>query len=359
MNILFWVPYPTSGASNRYRVEQYLPYLKKSGINFTLRPFWSNSAFKLLYKDGRYFEKFHYFILGTLYRIFDIFFIFRYDFVFIHREAYPVGGAFFETLLVFLKKPFIFDFDDAIFLSFSSKPNNFIEKLRNLKKIPKVISMSSWVVAGNDYLADFARRHNSRVSMIPTSIDTKKYRPVQRNKDGKTTIGWIGSITTAHFLNSLRDVFVELSKRFSDNIEIRIVGADFSVQGLTNIVSKEWSLEKELDDLRSFDIGIMPLLDNEWTRGKCGFKAILYMGIGIPCVCSPVGVNKTIIADGQNGYLANSQQEWIAQLSALISDRALRDKIGREGRRTVEARYSIDAHVGEFMSILKKVHNER
>lgn len=358
MKILFWVPYPSEGASNRYRVEQYLPYLKNEGIDYALHHFWNSPAFKLLYKNGYYFKKFYYFILGTIYRIFDLFFIFRYDIVFIHREAYPIGGIFFETLLALLKKPFIFDFDDAIFLSFSSRQNNFIERFRNPKKIPKVILLSNWVVAGNNYLADFSRRYNSRVSVIPTSIDTIRYHPISKNEFGKVRIGWMGSVTTSKFLNSMRDVFIELSKRFSNGIEVKIVGSDFNVPGLTNIVSKAWSLEEELDDLHSFDIGIMPLLDNEWTKGKCGFKAILYMGVGIPCVCSPVGVNKEIVSDGQNGYLANSTQEWFSKLSALISDRSLRDKIGQAGRKTVENKYSVDAHIGEFIEVLKKVHKE-
>ena len=352
MRVLFWIPYPTEGASNRYRVEQYLPYLKRAGIDYSMRPFWNSSAFKVLYKRRHRFSKLCYFILGTFSRIFDLVRIFQYNVVFIHREAYPIGGAFLENILRILRKPFIFDFDDAIFLPTSSRPNNFIEMYKKPGKVVNIIRMARHVLAGNYYLADFALRYNPSISVIPTPIDTNKYFPSGEKNNKELIIGWVGSITTLDFLNAMSSVFVRLSQRFA-HIKFKIVGGEFFVSGLSNIISKQWSLREEVEDLRSFDIGIMPMPDNEWTRGKCGFKAILYMSIGIPCVCSPVGMNKEIIANGTNGFFAQTEEDWIERLALLIEDSDLRKKIGLEAKRTVEEKYSLSLYADRFLEVLQ------
>jgi glycosyltransferase involved in cell wall biosynthesis len=353
MKILFWVPYPSEGASNRYRVEQYLPYFRSRGIGYCLRPFWTKKAFSLLYKPGRRLVKFCYFLRGTLSRFIDILTIYHYDAVFIHREAYPIGGAFFENLLAILKKPFIFDFDDAIFLPATSWPNSFIVRYKNPKKLTDILKTSCHVIAGNNYLAGYALRYNSSVSIIPTPIDTNKYFPQAPKSNKELIIGWIGSITTLNFLNDMKKVFIKLSQQFPQ-IKFKIVGGSFAIDGLHNIVSKNWSMEDEISDLGSFDIGLMPMPDDEWTRGKCGFKAILYMSMGIPCVCSPIGVNKEIIKDGINGFLAASEEEWLDKLTQLINDANLRQRIGAAGRKTVEENYSLLVNVPRFLEVLNK-----
>jgi len=355
MRVLFLVPYPIEGASNRYRVEQYLPYLKREGVKSCLHPFWGSRAYKILYKDGYYLQKFFFFICATISRIFDILGIFRYDIVFIHREAYPIGGAFFETIISMLGKPIIFDFDDAIFLPASSRPNNFIERFKNPNKVASIIKRSKYVISGNSFLADFALRYNRSVVVIPTPIDTDKYCPDTRNRQDKIVIGWIGSATTFDFLKPMSDTFTRLSKQFS-GIKFKIVGGDFSIDGLSNIISKPWFLDEEIEDLKGFDIGIMPMPDNDWNRGKCGFKAILYMSMGIPCVCSPVGINKEIIIDGVNGFLANSEEEWIEKLSRLIKDPELRRRLGEAGRSTVIDKYSLKANAPKYLDILRKAY---
>lgn len=354
MRILFLVPYPQEGASNRYRVWQYLSYLEKEGIKYSLRPFWGSRAYRLLYKNGHYFRKLFFFACGTISRIFQICGIARYNLIFIHREAYPIGGAFFETIISILRKPIIFDFDDAIFLSASSRPNNFIERFKNPNKVAGIIRRSRYVIAGNSFLADFALRYNPATFVIPTPIDTDKYRPNDRSLNNKTVvIGWIGSATTLDFLKSMRGVFTRLSKEF-DNISFKVIGGSFSIDGLSNIISKPWSSDDEIEDLKDFDVGIMPMPDNDWTRGKCGFKAILYMSMGIPCVCSPVGMNREIITDGVNGLLAYGEDEWIEKLARLIKDTGLRKRLGDAGRKTVQDRYSLKVNAPKYLNMLKK-----
>lgn len=359
MRVLFWVPYPSEGASNRYRVEQYLPYLHNVKIQYSLHPFWSSAAFKVLYKEGFYLKKIYFFILGTISRVLDLLLIYKYDCVFIHREAYPIGFTFFETILSILSKPIIYDFDDAIFLPSSSRPNIFIDRFKNPSKIKKIIRMSNCIIAGNQYLADFALKDNKEVSVIPTSIDTEKYAPVhnfyiKERKKVPVVIGWIGSVTTSEFLNIIKNPFIQLSRSFA-HVIFKIIGSDFSIDAVAGIVNHHWSLATEVDDLRTFDIGIMPMPDNDWTRGKCGFKAILYMSMGIPCVSSPVGVNKEIMRDGINGFLAESERDWIEKLSLLIENPELRKKIGLQGRETIEQLYSVKVNASKFLETISKV----
>ena len=358
MKVLFWVPYPTKGASNRHRVEQYLPYLKKAGIRYALRPFWSGTAYNILYKKGRYVRKAFFFILGSISRFFGLFEALGYDIVFIHREACPVGTAFFESILYVLKKPLIFDFDDAIFLPPPTRPNEFIEKFKKPDNAGCIIRMSAHTIAGNKYLSEFTLRHSSAVSIIPTSIDTDIYYPRTAGGDnGRVVVGWMGSVTSLPLLEAMKSIFIRLSVRF-DNIGFKIVGGNFSISGFSKVVSKKWSSKEEIDDLKSFNIGIMPMPDSEWTKGKCGFKAILYMGMGIPCVCSPVGMNKEIITDGVNGFLASTEDEWVEKLSFLIESPQLRNKLGAAGRKTVEERYSVNINAPKFLDVLKGVYGQ-
>ncbi|MBM3252135.1 MAG: glycosyltransferase family 4 protein, partial [Candidatus Omnitrophica bacterium] len=250
------------------------------------------------------------------------------------------------------------DFDDAIFLASSSLPNSFIERFKNPDKIGRVIKMSEYVIAGNGYLANFALKFNRKVTVIPTCIDTDKYYPQAKNGLDKIVIGWIGSITTLKFVDLIEEVFRELSIKFS-NLWLKTVGGSIQIKGVPNVICKPWSEKDEIEDLKSFDIGIMPMPDNEWTRGKCGFKAILYMSMGIPCVCSAVGVNKEIITDGINGFLANTEDDWLEKLSLLIKDYDLRKNIGLAGRKTIEEKYSLRVNAPRFLEVMQRVYDRR
>jgi len=356
MKILFLVPYPSEGPSNRYRVEQYFSYLDKCGIAYSLHPFWSSSAFKVLYKKGYRIRKMYFFIMGTLRRLMDLMGSFKYDIVFIHRESYPIGGAFFEKIFRFFNKRIIFDFDDAIFMKASSRHNSFIERYKKPAKIAEIIRISDHVIAGNAHLAEFSVRRNPNTHIIPTSIDTDKYHPVFKDKaDRKVVVGWMGSVTTSDFLDPMADVFKTLAGKY-DNLEFKIIGGSASFDSLPNITRKQWSHENEISDLGSFDIGIMPMPDNEWTRGKCAFKAILYMSMGIPTVCSPVGVNKDIIKDGKNGFLANGKTEWIDKISRLVESRDLRDEMGAAGRMTIEKGFSISVNAPKLIEVINQAY---
>ena len=355
MRILFIVPYSNEGQSNRLRVSQFLPYLKEKGFQYKVRPFVFRRFYNIVYLKGNYVKKVIFFLCALCGRLFDIVRLVRYDVVFVHREACPFGPCFFEWIAHKFGKKLIFDFDDAIYLTNKSRSNNFVERFKDPHKVPYIIRISDRIIAGNRFLADFASKYNKKVDIIPTCVDTDTYiNNNLNNNPGRLTIGWIGSVTTIEYLNMLKNVFVKLAEKYP-HLNFEIVGGDFSIDGISSLVSKKWSLERELSDLSSMDIGLMPMPDNDWTKGKCGFKALLYMSMQIPCVCSPVGVNKEIVQDGINGFLADSEEEWIEKISRLAEHPELRKKMGMAGRITVEEKFSVKRNAPRYFEVIKSM----
>lgn len=358
MKILFLVPYPTEGASNRIRVEQYMPYLNSKGVVCKIRPFVNSHFYKILYAPGRYMEKAFWFVICTLNRILDLMRAMSYDIIVIHREAYPFGGPIFETIFFKIGKPLVFDFDDAIFLPNTSHQNTYIERFKKPGKISKIIEMSALVIAGNDYLKDYALKYNKNVVVIPSSIDTDRYKPSVKRDKKEIIIGWIGSNTTKDFLYGVEEVFASLSNQHQ-NLIFKIIGPKFEMPMVGNISNQTWSLDSEIGDIQNFDIGIMPMPENEWTKGKCGFKALLYMSCGIPVVASPVGVNLKIIEEGVDGFFAKNNEEWLKKLNVLIENNALRAELGKKGRDKVLKQYSLVSNAPLFYKKLIEVYNNR
>lgn len=360
MKILFISPVPVEGAGCRFRIWQYLPYLKKNGIKAVVSPFLFKNYFDIVYYKGKFFQKLYFFLYATLKRIYDLSRAWCYDLIFIYRESYPIGPPIFEYIINIYKKPIIFDFDDAIFLLNVSQSNKFLRLLRDNKNATKIIKMSKKVIAGNDYLEEYALKYNKNVNVIPTPIDTDVYVPENKEKRNVSTvvIGWTGTITTQHFLKPLESVFQRICSKYR-NVCFKVIGNREIDLKIPNLIFQKWTLQREVEDLRSFDIGIMPMPDNKWTRGKCGFKALLYMSLGIPVVCSSVGVNRQIIQDGVNGFLAESEDDWIRKLSLLIEDQKFRQKMSLAGRKTVEEKYSLKVNSPVFLEILKSVYNKK
>ncbi|MBU1911910.1 MAG: glycosyltransferase family 4 protein [Candidatus Omnitrophica bacterium] len=353
MKILFLVPYSSEGASNRFRVEQYLPYLKSQGIDYSIRPFVSSRFFKVLYLKGKYIEKILYFIQAVWKRLTDIFCLSGYDVIFIHREACLIGPPVIEWLAYKLRKPIIFDFDDAIFLENFNPVNRLYRFLKFPSKTRAIIKMSKGVIVSNGFLKEYADRYNSNTCIIPTVVDTDRFRIKEKGcLDKQCVIGWIGSPTTAVYLDIIFPALKELSKKY--NFIFRIIGAgrpvDISGIKIENI---EWDLKKEIENFQDIDIGIYPLPDTLWAQGKAAFKAIQYMSVGIPVVASPVGMARELIQDGVNGFLADSAPAWVKKMSILIEQPDLREKIGISGRKTIEAEFSVKANACKFLEVIK------
>ncbi len=342
MKVIFIVQYPEEGASSRLRVWQYLGHLRKSGMRCCFRPFMSSAFYKIVYQPGHFWLKTYHFLVSAIRRLLDLTCIKRYDLVFVQREAFPFGPPVFEWIVTkILKKPLIYDFDDAIFLKMKSKYNNIVRFFNNPQKDSKIIQMSTHVMVGNKYLQEYALEFNQNVSVIPTSVDTEKFKIEEKKTDkGNVVLGWIGSHSTAPYLLPLKNVFQRL-KRSYPNLIIKLIGAESIANQLPGTQCLKWKMENELSELCSFDVGIMPLPDNAWTRGKCGLKILQYMAIGIPVVCSPVGINKEIVKNGVNGFWAAPEEEWYERLRTLIENPELRRKVGHQARTTVETSYSL------------------
>jgi glycosyltransferase involved in cell wall biosynthesis len=344
--------------AQRYRIEQWQPLLERDHrIRITYAPFIRREDYEVIMRRGHVARKARAMLSGFGRRIIDVARAGKFDCVYLLREAAAIGPAIFERLLA-ARTPYVFDFDDAIFLPQVSDVNRSFAFLKSHQKTKSICRRAAHVMAGNEYLAAWARHYNANVTVIPTTVDTDRYTPRDRPDNPIPVIGWIGSPTTAVYLRQIRDVFVRLAETHS--FRLRIIGApDFEQTFGVDTESVPWSAETELDELCKFDIGLMPLRDDEWARGKCGLKALLYMSQGQAVVCSPVGVNREIVIDGVNGLQAVTTADWVQSLRQLLDSSSLRSRLGAAGRQTVLARYSARSQVPRVAAILRAVALDR
>ncbi|MEK6288258.1 MAG: glycosyltransferase family 4 protein [Acidobacteriota bacterium] len=348
------VPYPRGTApSQRFRIEQWLPYLEAQGISVDLVPFADEQLMELLYKPGRRAAKAFANAIRFLLRCADATKTRRYDAVLIHRAACIAGPAVLERLVALFGRPVIYDFDDAIFKLHTTEANRGFGWLKFPGKTATICRISKHVVVGNAWLADYARQFNQHVTIIPTSIDTDHYRPEKKNgSNGRVVVGWTGSSTSQTHLEMFAPVLRELTTR--RDVEFRVISDREPLLPGVSYVWRPWSARTEVDELSLIDIGIMPMPADEWSRGKCAAKALQYMGMGIPTICSAVGANCDVIQHGENGLLALTSSEWITNLESLVDNAALRERVGMMGRRTVEERYSMRHCADLFARVVRE-----
>ncbi len=349
-SIAFVVPYPTGIApGQRFRFEHYLPHLRERGIKIKVYPFLSASTYSILYKPGNTILKVIGVTGGFVRRLLQLPMFLLADQVFIYREATPLGPPVIEWLLgrVF-KKKIIYDFDDAIWLPVMSAENRWISRMKYPAKVRFICSISHTVSVGNQYLFDFAKQYASRVQLNPTVLDTDtSHVPKEKQNDGMVRIGWTGSHSTLPYLKLVEPVLRNIEQRYP-NVEVLVIADQPPKLNLSRINFIPWSKATEADDLNRFDIGIMPLPDDEWAKGKCGFKALQYMAVGIPTLASPVGVNRDIITNGVHGFLCDTESAWEAAFIQLIEQPQLRQRLGAAGRQRVEENYSVSVNAGAF-----------
>ncbi|MBL4592448.1 MAG: glycosyltransferase [Flavobacteriales bacterium] len=355
--IAFIIPYPIGLApSQRFRFEQYSNFLEES-YKLSFFPFLTKNDFKLLYQPRKYFYKSWIIVKGFLKRLILMFQLRGYSIVFIHREASPIGPPIFEWIIhKILKKKIIYDFDDAIWLKNTSTSNRLISTIKRHSKVSSICKWSSLVMCGNHFLMDYAKKYTKNVIYLPTTIDTVNvHNQVKNQVEGITTIGWTGTHSTIKYLYDIESLLVKLQNQINFRFVV-ISNKDPFFKDL-KYEYKSWIKETEINDLLQFDIGIMPLLNDEWANGKCGFKALQYMSLGIPCVISPVGVNIKIIQNGFNGFLVENENEWKGKLTALIKSKELRTTIGLAGKETVLNNYSVKSTKNLYLTCFNQVIN--
>jgi glycosyltransferase involved in cell wall biosynthesis len=303
-------------AASRYRVLQYLPYMKDQGMDVIVQEFPQHL--------GGWFE-----LLQTMK---------GEDTLFVQRKRIPL------PVLYFLKRKnvkVVYDFDDAVMFKNSLSPNP--HSLRRRLSFKRMLKYSHLVIAGNRFLKEEAEKYHKNVKILPTPIDGNRYIPKTYKKKNTVNIGWIGDHGSIHYMESYKDIWKAVGKRYGNRVMLTIICDTFIETENITINKVQWSLDKEIEDLQALDIGIMPLFDDLWSKGKCGFKIIQYMGVGLPVVCTPVGINRDVVKDGVNGLWANTKEEWIEGLSKLIEDDMLREKMGKEGRRMVIEQYTVQS----------------
>ncbi len=354
--ILFLATHPKEVASTRYRVLAYDSSLRREGYETTFHPFFPSEALESLYAPRRWGDKAHWLLRGTGTRR-KILRCERYDLLFIHRELFPLGVSAGMALLDGeLRRtgcPIIYDFDDAIFLPHRQN-RGLAGKLENPGSVQNLIGMSQQVIAGNTFLAEYAGRLNPRVHCIPTPVDTSRYFPSANNRhDANPILGWIGSPSTAKYLLSLAPVFRQLAR--THRFRLRVIGAGEQIQiPNVDVDCRTWGLGTEAEEFRTCDIGLYPLWDDQWSRGKCGYKALQFMASGVPVVASAIGMNTEILRHRTNGLLVQSAEQWVESLSELLDNPKLRRQLGEAGRQSVEEQYSLTHLTPRFLGTLEE-----
>jgi glycosyltransferase involved in cell wall biosynthesis len=346
---------PDRSPSQRFRFEQYLNFLRQNGFECDFSWLVSSEDDSFLYKHGNYFRKFSFLNRSYQIRKKDVKIASSYDIIFVQREALMFRSTRFEKAFS-RKSKLIFDFDDAIWLMDVSDGNRNWRWLKDPSKTSHIIEMSHMIFAGNRYLAEYARQFNDNVKIIPTTIDTDYHKKKKAVTDkNKICIGWAGSTTTIKHFRMAENFLGKLKEKYGDKIYLKLIGDATYENPQLGLTGTAWNLATEIEDLSEFDIGIMPLPDDEWAKGKCGFKGLQYMAMEIPAVMSPVGVNTEIVEDGVNGFLATTDDEWIEKISLLIDSDELRKKFGAEGRKTVIDQYSVESQKERYLEFFNEV----
>ncbi len=347
---------PNRSPSQRYRFEQYFPFLKENGYECELSYIIDANADRIFYRPGNIFRKFLITLKSLRKRMKDIQHAKNVDIVFVQREAFMTGSAYFEKQFAQTGAKLVFDFDDSIWLLDTSKANKKWAWLKSEKKTGEIIAVSDVIFAGNNYLANYAGQFNKNTKIIPTTIDTDMFRRTSAYCDNdRICIGWSGSITTIKHFEQAVPFLTAIQKKYGNTVYFKVVGDVTYKNEALGIEGIQWTSETEVSLLQSFDIGIMPLPDDEWVKGKCGLKGLSYMAVEVPTVMSGVGVNSEIIMDGINGFIANSDEEWIQKLSLLIDSYELRKKMGEAGRKTVLERYSMESQKNNYLDAFNEL----
>jgi len=350
VRVLFLTRYAVGGPSSRYRVVQFLPYLDRAGIEYRLEPLLDDRYLTARFSGRR--PGLGYLAARSLARARVLLRSRGFDVVFVQKELFPWTPPVVEWALSVARARVVLDIDDAIHLPYRGRP-------LLAQKVPTAIARASLVLAGNRWLAEYARAFNPSTVHFPTVVDAERFTPRggARPAGGRVVVGWMGSPETARFLADAGPALARAQARA--DFVLRVVGDErFAVPGV-ELEAGAWTYEREADDLRGFDVGVMPLRDDEWARGKCSLKLLQYMSAGLATVSSPGGSVGDIVRDGDNGFVARTEDEWTERLLALVGDAERRARMGARAREWVLAHYNLATYGPRMVAILRAVAEGR
>lgn len=350
MKVLLLTRYGLQGASSRMRFYQFFPYMQSAEFEFSVSPLLDDSALMRKYRSGSYGP------LGLLKAYARRFAMLwrrhHYDLLWIEKEALPWMPSWIERLML-RGVPYVLDFDDAIFHNYDQHPSQWVRRILGAR-IDRLMAGAQLVVVGNGYLAQRASVAGaSEVALLPTVVDMVRY-PANQNAllTEPPRIVWIGSPSTVQYLSLLAEPLAALAKQ--QRFRLRVIGGGlFSIPGV-DVEILPWSDATEAAAIGECAVGIMPLMDTPWEQGKCAYKLIQYMACGLPTVASPVGANCEVVVEGETGFLAATVEAWTEKLDLLLSDEALRQRLGAAGRKRVEANYSLEQAGPRLISLLQQ-----
>lgn len=333
---------PASG----FRIYQYLPYLKNYNIDFDVKPSITKEKHDFVYGNQKnIFTKTLSYTNALLYRRKHLSDFLKYDCIFFQKETFPYMYPLAERATAKKHHNTVFDFDDAIFL-----------KYRHTGFFKNMLPLFKTVIVGNEYLYNYAVKHNKNTVIIPTTIDTSKYKKTLNRNRNTINIGWSGSSTTNIYLNQINNVLKYLFSKY-DNLKLTVISNSFENINLSLPEEKinfvKWNYDSTVKDLENLDVGLMPLPINRWSEGKCALKLLQYMSLNIPAICSPTQANAEVITDGENGFTASNEKEWIEKIEALINNQDIYESIAKKARATVKQNYSTEVWLPKFTEIIQ------
>ena len=344
MRVAAFSKYGPAAASTRQRLLQFVPALEQAGIHVDHHPLISDDYVRSLATGGGYSRL--AIIRSYARRVAELVRQPRYDALWVYAELFPFLPAVFERLAFRPRRPLIYDFDDAFFVGYQGKP-------ALSGKTDGLIAGAATCCCGNQYLLDHALRLNSRSIVLPTVVDTSTYLPLADIPSRPPTIGWIGSPSTWRYVRPLLPLIEELCDRRAARFVVVGAGREAETDRFDAMEIRQWSEDREIVDVQSMDIGIMPLPDDSWARGKSGYKLVQYMACGLPVVASPVGANQVIVENGKNGFLARSRDNWASSLDVLLQSPELRRGLGRAGRERIVSEYSLQAQAPRLVGVIQ------
>ena len=356
MRVLTLIPYQKGFApGQRGSIELWEKVLKPQGIELEYAAFESEKLRQIIYRSGHHLTKIAEMMRAYVDRIGLLNKLDDYDAVFVYREAALLGPAFLERMIA-RKKPIIYQLDDPLYVPYKSPSNGFLSYLKFFGKIKEIIRISKVVMVNSTHIRRYAEQFNQNIWQVPSVVDTEQfvYQPMPENPP-RVCIGWSGSQTTLGNLKMVEKPLQEISKQNFCDLKF-IGGTEFGLENV-NYTAQKWNGATEVEDLRKIQIGLVPLPDNAWNKHKFIMKTAQYMALGIVPVGTPMASNPEVIRHGENGFLAETDAEWVKYLTILVNDNELRNKLSAQAARDARAKYSLEANtpkvIEAFQAALK------